>query len=217
MPLLKQDIRSSARTGKTTMLLALAAGYYARDIPGVIVTRSQEAVREFKKRHASPFDVWGPNDLNLYLRRLGSATPNYRVFLLDDADLMSSGDGHPSALLEHRFNRSDDYVVVLSFITGEQTKPSVLMSRENPDGWKLESLTEKLREEINSKSLNIASDPSVEAQLVTNNNFQIIGLLMQIEALQCESMVIMSQIGPDQGPTGRARLGNKEKQEGAIC
>lgn len=89
------------------------------------------------------------------------------------------------------------------------TGKPVLMSRENPNGWKLESLTEKLREEILSQSLNIASDPSVEAQLVTNNNFQIIGLLMQIEALQRESMVIMSQLGPDQGPTGRARLGAK--------
>ncbi|HCH0731114.1 TPA: hypothetical protein NKO76_004432 [Vibrio parahaemolyticus] len=37
------------------------------------------------------------------------------------------------------------------------------------------------------------------------------------EALQRESMVIMSQIGPDQGPTGRARLGSKEKQEGTTC
>ncbi|MEZ8121072.1 hypothetical protein ACED30_16315 [Vibrio splendidus] len=90
---------------------------------------------------------------------------------------------------------------------GESYGKSVLMSRENPNGWKLESLTEKLREEINRKSLNIASDPSLEAQLVTNNNFQIIGLLMQIEALQRESMVIMSQVGPDQGPTGKPRLG----------
>lgn len=217
MPLLKQDIRSPSRTGKTTMLLALAAGYFAQNIPGVIVTRTQQAVGEFKKRHASPFDVWGPNDLVRYLRRTRSCTPHYRVFLLDDSDLMSSSEGHPAELLEHHFKDTSDYIVVASFYTDEQTKSPILMSRENPTGWKLESLTEKLREEINRKSLNIASDPSVEAQIVTNNNFQIIGLLMQIEALQRESMVIMSQIGPDQGPTGRARLGNKEKQEGATC
>lgn len=89
------------------------------------------------------------------------------------------------------------------------TGQPVLMSKENPTGWKLESLTEKLREEINRKSLNIASDPSVEAQLVTNNNFQIIGLLMQVEALQRESMVIMSTRGPDEGPTGKPRLGGQ--------
>lgn len=91
------------------------------------------------------------------------------------------------------------------------TGKPVLMSQENPTGWKLESLAEKLRTEINSKSLNIASDPSFEAQLVTNNNFQIIGLLMQVEALQRESMVIMSQLGPDNGPTGKARLGERRE------
>ena len=96
---------------------------------------------------------------------------------------------------------------------GEPCGKSVLMSRENPSGWKLESLTEKLREEINRKSLNIAGDPSFAAQSVTNNNFQIIGLLMQIEALQRQSFAVMSQIGPDQGPLGRARLGDKNQAE----
>ncbi|MFW0985562.1 hypothetical protein ACEV8U_19185 [Vibrio parahaemolyticus] len=209
MPLLKQDIRSPMQTGKTTMLLALASGYSLQNIPGVIVARTEEAARAFKKRHAIPFDVLGPNEFLRDLRRTRSCSPKYRVFLLDDSDLMSSSEGHPATLLEHHFKDTSDYIVVVSFYTDEQTKSPVLMSRENPNGWKLESLTEKLREEINSKSLNIASDPSVEARLVTNNNFQILGLLMQIEALQRESMVIMSQLGPDQGPTGRARLGAK--------
>ena len=216
MPLLKQDIRSSARIGKTTMLLALAAGYAAQDIPGVIIAPSDETAREFKKRHASPFDVWSPQELASYLRRHRINGP-YKVFLLDDAERMQSRDGHPVTLLEHAFNGTRDHIVMVSFYGDEAVRGPVLMSRENPDGWKLEALTEKLREEINRKSLNIASDPSVEAQIVTNNNFQIIGLLMQIEALQRESMVIMSQVGPDQGPAGRARLGNKEKQEGATC
>lgn len=209
MPLLKQDIRSPMQTGKTTMLLALASGYSLQNIPGVIVARTEEAAQAFKKRHAIPFDVLGPNEFVRDLRRTRSCSPKYRVFLLDDSDLMSSSEGHPATLLEHHFKDTSDYIVVVSFYTDEQTKSPVLMSRENPNGWKLESLTEKLREEINSKSLNIASDPSVEARLVTNNNFQILGLLMQIEALQRESMVIMSQLGPDQGPTGRARLGAK--------
>uniref|UniRef100_A0AB39C9R7 Uncharacterized protein n=1 Tax=Aliivibrio phage vB_Alvi_H905 TaxID=3234039 RepID=A0AB39C9R7_9VIRU len=97
------------------------------------------------------------------------------------------------------------------------TGKPVLMSRENPSGWKLESLTEKLREEINRKSLNIAGDPSFAAQSVTNNNFQIIGLLMQIEALQRQSFAVMSQIGPDQGPLGRSRLGDKNQAEEKTC
>ncbi len=84
----------------------------------------------------------------------------------------------------------------------------VLMSRDNPTGWKLEELTEKLRVEIQAKSLNIAGDMSIEAQTVTNNNFQIIGLLMQVEALQRQSFAVMSQLGKDQGPTGNPRIGN---------
>lgn len=90
-----------------------------------------------------------------------------------------------------------------------ETRPTlpVLMSRENPSGWKLEELTEKLRGEIQAKSLNIAGDMSIEAQTVTNNNFQILGLLMQIEALQRQSFAVMSQIGPDKGPNGKPRIG----------
>lgn len=87
-------------------------------------------------------------------------------------------------------------------------RQAVLMSRDNPQGWKLESLTEKLREEINAKTLNISSDPSFEAQTVTNNNAQIIGLLMQIEAIQRQSIAVMSTLGADQGPTGKPRLGS---------
>ncbi|MGL1344929.1 hypothetical protein ACSTKE_01610 [Vibrio parahaemolyticus] len=89
----------------------------------------------------------------------------------------------------------------------EVTKLPVLMSRDNPTGWKLEELTEKLRCEIQAKSLNISGDMSIQAQTVTNNNFQIIGLLMQIEALQRQSFAVMSQLGEDQGPTGKPRLG----------
>lgn len=84
----------------------------------------------------------------------------------------------------------------------------ILMSRDNPAGWKLEELTEKLREEIMSKSLNIAGDMSIESQTVTNNNFHIIGLLMQIEAFQRQSFAVMSSVGEDQGPTGKPRIGN---------
>ncbi|MCC3798243.1 hypothetical protein ACXHQB_23800 [Vibrio parahaemolyticus] len=206
MPLLKQDIRSSSRSGKTTMLLSLAAGYVVQGVPGVIVAANDQAAHEFRHRHSPAFEVWGPNQLVRYLK-CPKKPDDYRVFLLDDAERMQSHEGHPVALLEHHFKDTSDYIVVIPFYADEQAKSPILMSRENPNGWKLESLTEKLREEINRKSLNIASDQSFEAQIVTNNNFQIIGLLMQIEALQRDSMVIMSQIGPDQGPTGRARLG----------
>ncbi|ELA7323126.1 hypothetical protein Q9X98_004770 [Vibrio parahaemolyticus] len=213
MPLLKQDIRSPMQTGKTTMLLALASGYSLQNIPGVIVARTEEAAQVFKKRHATPFDVLGPNEFVRDLRRTRSCSPKYRVFLLDDSDLMSSSEGHPATLLEHHFKDTSDYIVVVSFYTDEQTKSPVLMSRENPNGWKLESLIEKLREEILNKSMKIASDPSFEAQSVINNNFQIVGLLMQIEGLQRSSMLAMEKLGPDQGPLCLARVGHSKMLE----
>lgn len=88
------------------------------------------------------------------------------------------------------------------------TERPVLMSRENPKGWKLESLTEKLRGEIQAKSLNIASDKSVVAQTVCNNNFIILGLLMQIEAIQRQSFVLLATLGEDEGATGKPRIGD---------
>lgn len=86
-------------------------------------------------------------------------------------------------------------------------KQQILMTRDNPDGFKLEELAEKLRTEIQAKTLNIAGDPSIEAQTVTNNNAQIIGLLFQIEALQRQSFAVMAQIRADEGPTGKPRIG----------
>ncbi len=84
----------------------------------------------------------------------------------------------------------------------------ILMTRDNPDGFKLEELAEKLRTEIQAKTLNISGDPRLVAQTVVNNNAQIIGLLFQIEALQRQSYVLMSKIRPDEGPEGEPRIGS---------
>jgi len=86
-------------------------------------------------------------------------------------------------------------------------KKQILMTRENPEGFKLEELTEKLRMEIQAKTINIAGDKSFPAQTVTNNNAQIIGLLFQIEAIQRQSFVVMAQIRKDDGPNGEPRIG----------
>ncbi|ENM3928884.1 hypothetical protein DDM60_002665 [Vibrio cholerae] len=209
MPLLKQEICSPNRTGKTTMLLALASGYSALGLKGVIVLKNQEYVHDFQSRSrneelAGDFQLWTANELWDRLK-FGRVQVPHQVFLIDDAEHIDIG-GDLIKKLEETFADSPDFVVLMSFVSKSLQKQDVLMSKYNPDGWKLEHLAEKLRSEINRKSLNIAGDASYEAQLVTNNNFQIIGLLMQVEALQRESMVIMSSIGPDQGPLGRSRF-----------
>lgn len=96
--------------------------------------------------------------------------------------------------------------IVVEDPAGREPLP-VLMTRDNPDGFKLEELAEKLRCEIQAKTLNISGDPSIEAQTVVNNNAQIIGLLFQIEALQRQSFAVMAQIRPDGGPEGKPRIG----------
>jgi hypothetical protein len=101
----------------------------------------------------------------------------------------------------------EDVAHIVEEAQEQARKAPVLMSRDNPNGWKLESLAEKLREEIQGKTLNIAGDTSIQAQTVVNNNAQIIGLLMQVEALQRQSFVVMSTLGEDKGPTSKPRIG----------
>ncbi|RLV61064.1 hypothetical protein D5018_03755 [Parashewanella curva] len=94
-------------------------------------------------------------------------------------------------------------MTILSSLGNEQ----VLMSRDNPAGFKLEELTRKLRYEIEEKTRNISNDERIQAKTVVNNNSQIIGLLHQIEAIQRQSFVLMEQIAPDEGALGKPRIG----------
>jgi oligoribonuclease (3'-5' exoribonuclease) len=84
---------------------------------------------------------------------------------------------------------------------------SVLMTRENPSGYKLEDLAETLTEEITLKTQNIVNVETTEAQEVVNNNRQIVGLLMQIQSIQRNSLMIMDTLGKDTGPQGESRFG----------
>ncbi len=83
----------------------------------------------------------------------------------------------------------------------------VLMSPENPDGWKLEDLFSQLQAEIVIKSAKIVDDARPVARLVLRNNQQIIGLLAQAEALQRGSYDALDAMAPDEGPLGKPRIG----------
>lgn len=93
----------------------------------------------------------------------------------------------------------------------EEKRDTVLMSRANPDGYKLEDLAVKLREEVHHKTINIDVDidKSFTAQNIISNNGQIVGLLFQIESIQRQSLNLLNQIAPDQGPTGKPRIGGE--------
>lgn len=83
----------------------------------------------------------------------------------------------------------------------------ILMGTDNPTGYKLEDLLAQLQDEINDKSKKIASDTREPAKKVLRNNQQIVGLLMQAEALQRSSYDILDAISPNQGPNGTPRIG----------
>ena len=83
----------------------------------------------------------------------------------------------------------------------------ILMSAENPTGWKLDELLERLQNEIRLKSAKIEADPRMQAKCVRINNDQIINLLGLAASTQRHSMLILESIGPNQGPTGTPRIG----------
>ena len=83
----------------------------------------------------------------------------------------------------------------------------VLMSADNPDGWKFEELLAQLRLELHAKNDRIAGDPSPTSRMVQANNLGIIDLLSVIEGRQRDTLARLDALRPDQGPRGTPRLG----------
>lgn len=84
---------------------------------------------------------------------------------------------------------------------------NVLMGPYNPTGWKLEELAAQLQHEVAAKCVIIRVDSRPIARAVLRHNQQIIGLLMQIEALQRHSYDLLDAAGPNEGPLGKPRIG----------
>ncbi|WP_052954872.1 hypothetical protein [Microvirga vignae] len=87
------------------------------------------------------------------------------------------------------------------------SKPPVLMSPENPTGWKLEELLGALQHEVHNKCARIARDDRPVAKAVLRNNHRIIDLLRVAMSLQEESLAALASIAPDPGPLGKPRIG----------
>lgn len=90
---------------------------------------------------------------------------------------------------------------------GGGKSPQILMSKENPDGWKLEDLLTRLREELDRKNDRLSGDTHPIARGVLQSNRRIIALLNQAEQLQREALRYLDTLGPDQGPRGTPRVG----------
>lgn len=83
----------------------------------------------------------------------------------------------------------------------------VLMSRENPEGFKLEELLSNLIEEVEAKNnylkdkdLSEDDKKKITKQILINSNAGIIDYLRDALKLQNRIMENLSTLGPDSGP-----------------
>jgi len=83
----------------------------------------------------------------------------------------------------------------------------ILMTRENPTGHKLEELLAQVAHELTVKNDRLTGDLSPAAQTLRHNNVEIISLLHQARRHQEHSLKVLLDVGPDQGPMGKPRVG----------
>jgi len=78
--------------------------------------------------------------------------------------------------------------------------PKILMGAENPNGWKLESLLEKIEQEVEAKSEKIMESTHPMRDSILKNNYEICGLLAQARALQVDTYENLGIVSKDEGP-----------------
>lgn len=86
----------------------------------------------------------------------------------------------------------------------------ILMSKENPNGWKLEELLAQVRKELLVKTEKITGDESAVSMKVQCNNLSIMRQLFNAEALQRDSIAALDAKAPDEGPNGQPRIGGTD-------
>jgi hypothetical protein len=91
-------------------------------------------------------------------------------------------------------------------------KPTpILMTRDNPEGHKLEDLLFSVENELHAKTerlftVSYDADKLKIAMMVAENNFRIMQLLRDARGYQMGTLAMLQSIAQDQGPTGTPRL-----------
>jgi len=80
------------------------------------------------------------------------------------------------------------------------------MSKENPDGHKLEELLAQIQIELKEKSQRLIYDDCPVSKVLRRNNEYIDALLGVAEKIQRESMDELDTLGADAGPAGTSRV-----------
>lgn len=81
----------------------------------------------------------------------------------------------------------------------------ILMSVDNPDGHKLETLLSQLQRELRAKTLKLTGNCPANDHIRVNNE-AIVSLLVRAEELQRDTMTCLEALGPDEGPHGKPRV-----------
>jgi len=103
--------------------------------------------------------------------------------------------------------KSESSVMVCEPTGGRKLAETILMSKENPTGHKLEDLMVLLQQEVTAKNDKILGDKSKLSVTVQGNNVAILEHLNEIRNLQLFSFELMSKKAPDGGPLGKPRIG----------
>ena len=85
---------------------------------------------------------------------------------------------------------------------GSQVMTKVLVSPDNPDGWKLEDILDEIQNDIIRRTARIVDDHRPEARAVLHNNIEIMQLLTTCSDKAHESTRILNSLGPSVSPQG---------------
>ena len=86
------------------------------------------------------------------------------------------------------------------------SKSTLLVTEENPQGWKIEDILTEIQNDIVRRSQNIVDDARPEARAVLNNNIEILGLLSRCIERATESTRLLNRaFGPHK--EGEPRIG----------
>lgn len=78
----------------------------------------------------------------------------------------------------------------------------LLVSPDNPDGWKLEDIIDEIQNDILLRTARIVDDNRPEARAVLHNNIEIMQLLTACSEKAHNSTRILNSLGPSASPQG---------------
>lgn len=85
--------------------------------------------------------------------------------------------------------------------------PKVLMSADNPTGWKLEELLAQIIQDLRVKNDRLEGDASPTSRAIRINNLGVIDCLALAGVRQSDTLRRLDLLGPDLGPGGTPRIG----------